>query len=837
MQTTHFSRSIVVLLLALFCPLVTVGDVYTLEVDGEQLEFISQPQRGYVLKLPQKAGGISVLSSLSLTDADDARPIRGRDRRGVWVVENNGPALKNEQTTLTLKQRAQAAYTAPLFSSNGEIVAVIPEIVVRVRPSLETDVVQRLCEAARCTIRKRMEFTTQEYLLDALGSDADTVFAAVEVLNQYPEVEWACPNVAFRPSLCGRVERRYPISSGRVKTAVAGEEVNTPGVFANDEYFSEQWHLHNTGQICLYGTGGTPNADINAPEAWEITTGDPNIIVAVLDSGVDTTHPDLINNLVSGYDFLEDDDLPDPALDHWCNAHGTACAGLIAAQGNNGIGVGGVAWNCKIMPIRIFYAEGDSAEEHHFITDSDKATAFRWAASHGSDILSNSWQSWSPKPIVRSAIVDITNPGGIGRDGKGCIVLFASGNEALEGNPKMYPAVYPEVISVGGTNHHDVRWHYSNYGPELDIAAPSGGLELTDIPGGFQCTTDISGPDGVNNRGMPDVYGPIVDLDMDYRYFGGTSAACPVAAGVTALILSVEPNLTNEEVRHFLARSAKDLGDPGWDEYYGWGRVDARAALDMVLAKRADLSNDWKVGLEDLVILIESWESDDPTADIAPATRRDGFVDERDLALMMQYWDVAIPEMGLIAHWKLDETEGAVAFDSAGRHHDATIMGAPLWQPEGGMIGGALQFSGMPNFATAEAVRDPSEGPLSVFAWIQGGAPGQVVISQQTGANWLMADPATGALMTELKSAGRQSKALSSDVVITDGAWHRIGFTWDGSIRRLYVDDILVAEDTDTGPAPSSGSLLLGCGATMIPTTFWQGLIDDLRIYGRAVEP
>jgi hypothetical protein len=192
--------------------------------------------------------------------------------------------------------------------------------------------------------------------------------------------------------------------------------------------------------------------------------------------------------------------------------------------------------------------------------------------------------------------------------------------------------------------------------------------------------------------------------------------------------------------------------------------------------------------------------------------------------------------MGLIAHWKLDETEGMIASDSAG-DHDATVMGVPLWQPEGGMIGGALQFSGMPNFATAETVRDPSEGPLSVFAWVKGGAPGQVVISQQTGANWLMADPATGALMTELKSGGRQSKALSSEVAIADGNWHRIGFTWDGSNRRLYVDDVLVAEDTDVGLAGSSGDLLLGCGATMIPTTFFTGLIDDVRIYDRPVEP
>ena len=127
-------------------------------------------------------------------------------------------------------------------------------------------------------------------------------------------------------------------------------------MFPNDEYFPEQWYLHNTGQTCMYGSGGTPNADINAPEAWETTTGDPNVVIAVVDSGVDSNHPDLVDNLVPGYDFWEYDNLPNPSpevsLDNANYGHGTGCAGLIAATGNNNIGVTGVTWNCSIMPIR-----------------------------------------------------------------------------------------------------------------------------------------------------------------------------------------------------------------------------------------------------------------------------------------------------------------------------------------------------------------------------------------------------------------------------------------------------------------------------------------------------
>jgi len=150
----------------------------------------------------------------------------------------------------------------------------------------------------------------------------------------------------------------------------------------------------------------------------------------------------------------------------------------------------------------------------------------------------------------------------------------------------------------------------------------------------------------------------------------------------------------------------------------------------------------------------------------------------------------------LLAHWAFDETEGVVAYDSAGIN-DGTVIGVPTWQPSGGQADGALELDGT-TFVVADFVLNPKEGVFSVFAWAKEGAPGQAIVSQQAGADWLLLDPATGALMT---------KALYSDAVIADGNWHRIGFSWDGSNRRLYVDDVLVAEDTDLGLADSSGGL------------------------------
>jgi hypothetical protein len=368
--------------------------------------------------------------------------------------------------------------------------------------------------------------------------------------------------------------------------------------------------------------------------------------------------------------------------------------------------------------------------------------------------------------------------------------------------------------------------------------APGGGLSDEDwwatVGKGWIWSTDITGVAGYSEWNGD--YG--IDPEMlDYSAYGGTSSVCPIAAGVAALILSVEPALTSAEVQHFLERSAKDLGDPGRDDYYGWGRVDARAALDMVLAKRADLNGNWKVDEADEAILLAAIDANDLSADIAPAAKRDGIVDSNDLVLLTQYMGTEIPELGLIAHWKLDESEGAIDHDNSGMHHNATVMGVPLWRPDNGMVGGALELSGVANFVTTESVRDPSEGPLSVFAWVKGGAPGQAIISQQGAANWLSADAANGGLMTELKAGGRTGSDLGSEAIITDGDWHRIGFTWDGETRILFVDDVEVARDTQAGLAGSTGNLLIGASADLAPGTFWSGLIDDVRIYDRAVRP
>lgn len=255
-----------------------------------------------------------------------------------------------------------------------------------------------------------------------------------------------------------------------------------------------------------------------------------------------------------------------------------------------------------------------------------------------------------------------------------------------------------------------------------------------------------------------------------------------------------------------------------------------------ISAPPPDFNGDGVVDIKDLLRLIHSWGGDDPSCDIAPPPFGDGVVDVLDLELLMSYWGQQVDDPTLVAHWALDETEGPIAYDGAGEN-DASVSGEPVWQPEAGMVGGALAFDGVDDYIFAPNGLNPADGPFSVFAWIQGGAPGQVVISQLNGADWLSADPASGFLMTALCESGRSGSSLKSESVITDGDWHRIGFVWDGMFRALYVDDILAAEDTQQGLGGATGGLNIGCGMNSAAGTFWSGLIDEIRIYNRSLSP
>jgi hypothetical protein len=249
-----------------------------------------------------------------------------------------------------------------------------------------------------------------------------------------------------------------------------------------------------------------------------------------------------------------------------------------------------------------------------------------------------------------------------------------------------------------------------------------------------------------------------------------------------------------------------------------------------------DLNSDGIVDADDMVIMVDHWGEDYSLCDIGPMPWGDGIVDVEDMKVLADHLFEEVDDQTLIAHWTFDETQGIIAYDSAAENH-GTLIGDPVWQPDGGIVGGALKLDGIDDYISTGTVLNPGNGAFSVVAWIKGRIPGQVVISQTSTANWLCTDRVEGCLMTELQPRGRGSTTLLSKTCITDGAWHRIGLVWDGSHRKLYVDGVLEAEDTQGTPANSNNGLYIGTGKAMVPDTYFSGLIDDIRIYNRAVSP
>ena len=265
------------------------------------------------------------------------------------------------------------------------------------------------------------------------------------------------------------------------------------------------------------------------------------------------------------------------------------------------------------------------------------------------------------------------------------------------------------------------------------------------------------------------------------------------------------------------------------------GGVGALDIWQVPLEPVVDLNGDYRIDIQDLLILIDHWGLNEPAYDMGPMPWGDGVIDAADLEVLMSCWGQELDDPYFIGHWKLDESEGMLAEESVG-DNDGIVIGGPMWQPEDGHVNGALTLDGIDDMIILKPVLNPEEGPFSVFAWVKGGGPGQVIVSQRPGENWLMVD-VDGKLMTDLKSDGRSPTSLYSEAVITDGNWHRIGFVWDGAQRNLYVDGAHVAIDVQARLTRSTGGLAIGVGKGNQPGTFWSGMIDDVRIYDRAVTP
>jgi hypothetical protein len=261
-----------------------------------------------------------------------------------------------------------------------------------------------------------------------------------------------------------------------------------------------------------------------------------------------------------------------------------------------------------------------------------------------------------------------------------------------------------------------------------------------------------------------------------------------------------------------------------------WAIWEVSITLDV------DFNGDSMVDLADFCQLAGCWCGEDSSVDIAPPPLGDGKVDIKDVAVFAENWH---KDVRLVAHWKLDETEGSIACDSAG-DYDGTLNGAPVWQPTGGKICGALELDGIDDYVSPGLILNAADGPFSALAWIKGGAAGQVIISQtdgsRFGATWLGANPSNGKLFTKLMDP---QPAVVSESAVTDGDWHHVGLVWDGSCRHLYGDGAEVAKDAAALSYTLScdGGLNIGAGKALDAGTFFCGLIDEVRIYNAALSP
>jgi thermitase len=281
--------------------------------------------------------------------------------------------------------------------------------------------------------------------------------------------------------------------------------------------------------------------------AWSLSTGSTTTKIAIIDSGIDESHPDLAGKIVAGYDFVDGDDSP-----HDGNGHGTHCAGIAAAASNNGVGVAGMDWQARIMPIRVLGDDGSGYV-------SDITDGIVWAYTHGARVLNLSLGGTSYSAAQQDAINNA--------HAAGSLVVAAMGNYGND--VPLYPAAYDNVLAVAATGPSDFRSSFSSYGPHCDVAAPGGDMGYLHDPGGIYSTMPTYACYMTTNEGYYE----------DYDYVHGTSQAAPYVSGLAALIRSLNGALAPDQVQAIIETTAVDRGAPGWDPYYGHGRINAYAAL------------------------------------------------------------------------------------------------------------------------------------------------------------------------------------------------------------------------------------------------------------------
>ncbi len=465
------------------------------------------------------------------------------------------------------------AFVAPILR-DGDGYARIPtsELIVAFDQAVAPEAAESLLASWQVgSIRERDAFgLPRVYLLETGLTDGADVVRVADLLTDLPMVRFAESNALLEA---------------------------WPGEIPNDPIFGSQWGLHNTGQVITYCSGGPtngPDSDIDGPETWDLASGNPSVLVVVIDNGVQITHPDLQGDTLYGFDPTGQNGGGFPVSS--CDNHGTAVAGCVCAKRGNGIGVAGIASGVSFGSARISTVSPGCGT--WTVQPSWVASSLTWSQGIGARITNTSW-SFAVSSTITTAYDSTANAG---------LLHFAcSHNQSAAA--VTYPASLASVVAVGGIAPSGALAWFSNYGADQELVAPAETIVCT----------DRTGTVGYNN--------------LDYACVDGTSFASPAAAGVAGLMLSIRPSLTGKQVRVLMRTATVDLGASGWDNKFGWGLVNgvkaARAAMHP-----GDLNFDGAVKASDLAILLGAWNSAGPVGDLDG----NGTVGPNDLSILLGDW-------------------------------------------------------------------------------------------------------------------------------------------------------------------------------------------------------
>lgn len=432
-----------------------------------------------------------------------------------------------------LRRDRKIKYIGQAFTKNDKVIHLITdELLVKFNQGVSDFEIQNLNRLFNTTIVDRVYPDKNIYLLAVKNHGepgSDNVFDASNKYQLTQFVDFAQPNFIRIGMLC---------------------------YVPNDTMLPFQWNIKNTGNNIYGGPPGIAGCDLNVEPAWDLFTGNHNVIIGIIDTGIDTNHVDLIPNLVNSSLWYSAVDESHNVID--AINHGTAMSGIAAALGNNIAGICGVAWHCSIMPVKVF-------SDDEFTSDLILGKGLIWAWEHGADVLNNSWGGGTYTPFITLAI---QNAKQFGRNGKGTVVFAATGNVDSAGI--YYPSVLPDVIAVGGISPCFERKSTSSCDGETGWGADYGdGLSVVSPWHNIGCTTN----DG-----------------SWHFYCNGTSSSCAQITAIGALILSKNINLSADSVRLILERTSRKVGNYSyniqktngmWNNEMGYGLPDAKACLDM----------------------------------------------------------------------------------------------------------------------------------------------------------------------------------------------------------------------------------------------------------------